>query len=197
MLAEKEILLVGHLISTDWSGVWGRAGTVLRAPLWLAGLTCVPSVCPENTGVGLSGNETLLTSPRRTHFPKGSWRGGHPSEKCYKLHEERRLKEQLLTNHPLARRQHQWKPARPGPRDLHTRLRGGNYCRNTGAPKAARQHKHWKVSAPERTHQPIKGERAARRPKQQHRYPRTLGAGRALAQLPFLSGNVSFQKRAQ
>lgn len=56
----------------------------------------------------------------------------------------------LLTNHPLARRRHQWKPARPGPRDLHTRLREGNYCRNTGAPKAVRRHKHWRVSVPQR-----------------------------------------------
>ena len=74
-------------------------------------------------------------------------------------HTERQLKEQLLTNHPLARRRHQWKPARPGPRDPHTRPHEGSYCRNTVAPKAAGQHKRRKVKSTETAHRPIRGKR--------------------------------------
>ena len=112
----------------------------------------------ENNGVVLKGDETLLTSPLRTHVSKGS-RPVVTHLRSMRSHTERQLKEQLLTNHPLARRRHQWKPARPGPRDPHTRPHEGSYCRNTVAPKAAGQHKRRKVKSTETAHRPIRGKR--------------------------------------
>lgn len=85
-------------------------------------------------------------------------------------HTERQLKEQLLTNHPLARRRHQWKPARPGPRGPHTQPHEGSYCRNTVAPKAAGQHKTGRLRA--QRSRPARGGKAHTPPRAAAQTPR-------------------------